>query len=57
MIGGDMIETKEETIKRLKFCRDCIDRHYKVGAEEYDRLDKIIEELEKEETNNEQKDV
>lgn len=49
-----MIETKEKTIERLKFCRDCIDRHYKVGAEEYDRLDKIIEELEKEETNNEQ---
>lgn len=41
-----MSETLEQTIKRLKFCRDCTNKYYEVGRLEYERLDKMIEELE-----------
>lgn len=40
-----MNETLEQQIKRLEFCRDCIDRTYKAGSDEYNRLEIIIEEL------------
>ena len=37
-----MNETLEQQIKRLEFCRDCIDQSYKA---EYNRLERMIEEL------------
>lgn len=40
-----MNETLEQQIKRLEFCRDCIDRSYKAGRDEYNRLERMIEEL------------
>lgn len=39
-----MNETLEQQIKRLEFCRDCIDQSYKAGRE-YNRLERMIEEL------------
>lgn len=42
---GDMNETLEQQIKRLEFCRDCIDQSYKAGRDEYNRLERMIEEL------------
>lgn len=44
-----MEETLQQRIKRLKLCRDCIDRTYQAGLEAYERLDKEIEKLEKQE--------
>lgn len=41
-----MNETLEQTIKRLKFCRDCISKSYEAGRMKYERLDKMVEELE-----------
>lgn len=38
-------ETLEQKIKRLKFCRDCIVLDYEAGRKEYDRLNRMIEEL------------
>lgn len=38
-----MNETLEQQIKRLEFCRDCIDQSYKAGK--YNRLERMIEEL------------
>ena len=35
----------EQQIKRLEFCRDCIDQSYKAGRDEYNRLERMIEEL------------
>ena len=40
-----MEETLEQQIKRLEYCRDCIDRTYQAGQNEYDRLEHIIKEL------------
>ncbi len=40
-----MNETLEQQIKRLEFCRDCIDQSYQAGRDEYNRLERIIEEL------------
>lgn len=40
-----MNETLEQQIKRLEFCRDCIDRSYPAGRDEYHRLERMIEEL------------
>ena len=40
-----MNETLEQQIKRLEFCRDCIDQSYKAGRDEYNRLERMIEEL------------
>lgn len=40
-----MSETIEQTIKRLEFCRDCIDRSYEAGRMEYERLERMISEL------------
>ena len=40
-----MNETLEQQIKRLEFCRDCIDQFYQAGRDEYNRLERIIEEL------------
>lgn len=34
-----------QQIKRLEFCRDCIDQSYKAGRDEYNRLERMIEEL------------
>lgn len=42
-----MNETLEQQIKRLEFCRDCIDQSYKAGRDEYNRLERMIEELKK----------
>ena len=41
----DMNETLDLQIKRLEFCRDCIVLDYDAGREEYDRLERMIEEL------------
>ena len=38
-------EVLEQQIKRLEFCRDCIDQSYKAGRDEYNRLERMIEEL------------
>lgn len=46
-----MKETLEERIKRLEFCRDCIDTSYEAGTMEYERMDNIIAEM-KQEINN-----
>lgn len=51
-----MEETLQQTIKRLSFCRDCIDRSYEAGKEEYERLDKMIEELRQKEQNRNKKE-
>lgn len=40
-----MEETLQQTIKRLCFCRDCIDRSYEAGRLEYERLDGMIKDL------------
>lgn len=40
-----MNETLELQIKRLEFCRDCIVLDYDAGREEYNRLERMIEEL------------
>lgn len=40
-----MNETIEQTIKRLEFCRDCTDRSYEGGRIEYEKLEKMIDEL------------
>lgn len=40
-----MNETIEQIIKRLEFCRDCIDRSYEAGRMEYERLERMISEL------------
>ena len=40
-----MNETLDLQIKRLEFCRDCIVLDYDAGREEYDRLERMIEEL------------
>lgn len=40
-----MNETLEQQIKRLEFCRDCIVLDYDAGRAEYERLDRMIEEL------------
>lgn len=40
-----MNETIEQTIKRLEFCRDCIDRSCEAGRMEYERLERMISEL------------
>ena len=44
-----MEETLQERIKRLCFCRDCIDKTYEAGRMEYERLDTMIEELRRKE--------
>lgn len=41
----DMNETLDLQIKRLEFCRDCIVLDYDAGREEYNRLERMIEEL------------
>ena len=41
----DMHEALELQIKRLEFCRDCIVLDYDAGREEYNRLERMIEEL------------
>ena len=38
-----MNETLEQQIKRLEFCRDCIDQSYKAGRDEYNRLEELKE--------------
>ena len=40
-----MNETLEQQIKQLEFCRDCIVLDYDAGREEYNRLERMIEEL------------
>lgn len=40
-----MNETLEQQIKRLEFCHDCIDQSYQAGRDEYNRLERMIEEL------------
>ena len=40
-----MNETLEQQIKRLEFCRDCFDQSYQAGRDEYNRLERMIEEL------------
>lgn len=40
-----MNETLDLQIKRLEFCRDCIVLDYDAGRKEYNRLEKMIEEL------------
>ena len=45
IIIRNMNETLEQQIKRLEFCRDCIDQSYKAGRDEYNRLERMIEEL------------
>ena len=40
-----MNETLEQQIKRLEFCRDCIDQSYPAGRDEYHRLERMSEEL------------
>lgn len=40
-----MNETLEQQIKRLEFWRDCIDQSYQAGRDEYNRLERMIEEL------------
>ena len=40
-----MNETLQQQIKRLEFCRDCIDQSYQAGRDEYNRLERMIEEL------------
>lgn len=40
-----MNETLEQRIKRLKFCRNCIVLDYDAGRKEYERLNRMIEEL------------
>ncbi len=40
-----MNETLEQQIKRLEFCRDCIDLSYRAGRDEYNRLERMIEGL------------
>ncbi len=40
-----MNETLEQTIRRLEFCRDCIVIDYDAGRAEYERLEKMINEL------------
>ena len=40
-----MNETLELQIKRLEFCRDCIVLDYDAEKEEYNRLERMIEEL------------
>ena len=42
-----MNESLEHTIRRLEFCRHCIDCSYEAGAMEYMRLDTMIEGLRK----------
>lgn len=42
-----MKETLVESIKRLTFCRDCIDVSCKSGKMEYDRHDGMIEKMKK----------
>jgi len=44
-IKTNMNETLEQEIKRLEFCRDCIVLDYDAGREEYNRLERMIEEL------------
>lgn len=44
-INKEMNETLELQIKRLEFCRDCIVLDYDAGREEYNRLERMIEEL------------
>ena len=39
-----MNETLEQQIKRLEFCRDCIDQSYKAGRDEYLSLIHISDE-------------
>ena len=40
-----MNEALELQIKRLEFCRDCIVLDYDAGREEYNHLERMIEEL------------
>ena len=40
-----MKETLDLQIKRLEFCRDCIVLDYDAGREEYNRLERMIEDL------------
>lgn len=40
-----MNETLQQQIKRLEFCRDCIVLDYDAGRQEYNRLERMIEEL------------
>ena len=40
-----MNETLDLQIKRLEFCRDCIVLAYDAGREEYNRLERMIEDL------------
>lgn len=40
-----MNETLDLQIKRLEFCRDCIVLDYDAGREEYNHLERMIEEL------------
>lgn len=40
-----MNETLGQLIKRLEFCSDCIVLDYDAGREEYNRLERMIEEL------------
>lgn len=44
-----MEETLQQTINRLCFCRDCIDRTYEAGRLAYEHLDREIENLRKKE--------
>ena len=40
-----MNETLDPQIKRLEFCRVCIVLDYDAGREEYNRLERMIEDL------------
>ena len=40
-----MNETLDLQIKRLEFCRDCIVLDYDAGREEYNHLERMIEDL------------
>ena len=40
-----MNETLDLQIKRLEFCRDCIVLDYDAVREEYNRLERMIEDL------------
>lgn len=47
-----MKETLEEKIRRMEFCRDCIDTSYESGRLENERLEHIIAELKGQRNNN-----
>lgn len=47
-----MKETLEERIKRMEFCRNCIDTSNEAGKMEYERLEKIILDMKEQKNNN-----